>query len=479
MAAAHPPIGRAVRELEQQTSRSNTNLQNACDELESLFTSVARQLSNTVAAMSDALSAAEVRPHPPIHLTELTERLDLRGASTLTMRERKLLVAAPERMNVRRLERLLDASPTLARYAARTCFMYWPHYVREAWGAVYESVLHSRSRELQLPLFAVAGLSASELLARTVPGVETALAARLPSVDIVQAYEQLKMAWGVRDSWLLSSSVINAWLLRRLQRSESLDQPLQQILQHERLRALLLPQPRNAPGPTVRTNIEIQAQAVATFLAATFAGSALLSHASLAALTDWLLKSTFDDPRSPLRSQGWDEVNRLYEEGFRRLLASLCEQDLEMFFKHAMHEPDRHRFWLDYLSELERTGCVLDRGLRKRLDAKLQKLPALQGAIERTYPFSASSDVQAFYLVFRTVVVVEFSHSGNAAYVYPRALFENQIEQRIRKGLMEGASGLKLMRDAMHRILHHSSWQMDTATWLARQGVHARGRRTR
>lgn len=480
MTAPPTPVGCDFGKLEQNGSRSSSSIQAACDELEAVFFGVAKQVSDAVARVSNSLSAADVRVKPPIDLTELTNRLDQRGANALTMRERKVLIANPERVNAMRLARLLDASPALAQCAARTCFMYWPHYIREPWGVEYESILQAYSTKTQLSLLSGSRIPTYELLARKVPGAETALAARLSSAGLVDAYEQLKMQFGVRDSWLLSSSVMNAWLVARLQRGASLDEPLQQILVHERLRALMLPQAKDVAGPSVRTNITAQAQTIATFLGAAFSGSSLLAHRTLATLTDFLLKSTFDDPRSPLRSQGWEEVNRLYEEGFRRLLASLCEQDLDVFFKHAMHEPDRHRFWLDYLPELERTGCVLDRALRKRLDAKLHKLPELRGAIERTYPFSAASDVQAFYLVFRTLVVVEFSHSGNAAYVYPRVFFEKEIEHLIRKGTMGGASGLKKWpREAVHRIVHHNSWQMDTAAWLAREGVHARGRRTR
>ena len=141
-----------------------------------------------------------------------------------------------------------------------------------------------------------------------------------------------------------------------------------------------------------------------------------------------------------------------------------------------MHEPDRHDFWLRYLPELERTGYVLDSALRKRLDAKLLQRPELHGAIERVYPFRRTSDAQAFFLVFRQNVVVEFSHSGNAAYVYKREWFEMRLEQRIRKGLVENSYALKVMNDAAHRILHTRGWQNNTAAWLASEGVHARGR---
>jgi hypothetical protein len=65
-------------------------------------------------------------------------------------------------------------------------------------------------------------------------------------------------------------------------------------------------------------------------------------------------------------------------------------------------------------------------------ESKLGGVEELRGAIDRAHRFKGSSKVQAFYLVFSTLVVVEFSDTDNAAYVYSRDYFEKQIEPRIR-----------------------------------------------
>jgi hypothetical protein len=471
-------ISEVMRELEGLASRSATKLSAAADELRDVFTELDRKLARHAEQTSDATSHAELRARPAPNLDELSDRLERIGPEALTLRERKLLLAAPGRLAEQQLRKLLRTFPTLAPYAARTCFSVWPRYVREPWGAAYEAAIRDQAASSELKVLAAQPVSTAQLLSRAAPGGETALAHSLPRSSIELAYERLKLRIGVRDSWLLSSSALAAWLTASMRRGDALDESLRVILRHNRLRALLLPTARSAAGAAaaVRSHVTVQAQTVAAFLAAAYSEPQQLSKSSLAALTDYLLRSTFDDPRAALRSEGWNEVSRLYEPGFRRLLASLCEQDLEVFFKHAMHEPDRHEFWLRYLPELERTGCVLDTALRKRLDAKLLQRPELHGAIERAYPFRRTSDAQAFFLVFRQIVVVEFSHSGNAAYVYKREWFEKRLEQRIRKGLVEDSDALKVMNNAAHRILHTRGWQNNTAAWLASEGVHARGR---
>jgi hypothetical protein len=381
----------------------------------------------------DVVSMVELRPRPPINLDEVVLRLNRLGPTALSGRERKRLLAAPQRLTEDQLDKILLAYPGLTQHAARTCFTYWPAYVREPWGQMYEAAVRRHAQRSRLQLLAGHNLSLSAVMSRSAPPGDAALAAVLPSANLAEAYESLRSHLGVRDSWLLSSSVLTEWLTARLRRKAFFEDPVKVMLQHERVRALLLPPPRRgSAGPAVRSTMTTQAQTVATILAAAFSTPPLLGLSTLASLTDLLLKSTFDDPRSALRSEGWAEVRRLYEPGFKRLLAMLCEQDLQVFFDHAMNEPDRREFWLQYLHEIERTGCVLDPESRKRLESKLGGVEELRGAIDRAHRFKGSSKVQAFYLVFSTLVVVEFSDTDNAAYVYSREYFEKQIEPRIR-----------------------------------------------
>jgi hypothetical protein len=156
------------------------------------------------------------------------------------------------------------------------------------------------------------------------------------------------------------------------------------------------------------------------------------------------------------------------------MLSSLCEQDLEVFFNHAMNMPDRRTFWLRYLSEIERTGCVLNEKILKQLESKLRDTPELSGAIQRAYRFRHSSDTQAFFLVFANVVVVEFSDRNNAAYMYSREFFTKQLEPRIQSSQIENARELKRKEAFSSRILHHKGWQGEAPSILSDHGIHPR-----
>jgi hypothetical protein len=69
---------------------------------------------------------------------------------------------------------------------------------------------------------------------------------------------------------------------------------------------------------------------------------------------------------------------------------------------------------------------------------------------------------------------VEFSDTGNAAYVYERAYFEARVEPSIRKQTVDDESDLSSKAEAIQTVLHHKGWETKTADWLAAQGIHAR-----
>jgi hypothetical protein len=125
-------------------------------------------------------------------------------------------------------------------------------------------------------------------------------------------------------------------------------------------------------------------------------------------------------------------------------LVSLCEQDLSVFSQHAMNEPDRRTFWLRYLGSIERTGCVLDVDVRRRLHARLAEHAELSSAIDRVFVFSRRSNVQALFMLFAEHAVVEFSDIGNAAYVYKKQYFIEKMEPRFFRRVIEGVGYMKM-----------------------------------
>lgn len=109
---------------------------------------------------------------------------------------------------------------------------------------------------------------------------------------------------------------------------------------------------------------------------------------------------------------------------YQAFLEELIREDLDFFFDRAMKESARKEFWLRYLKSIRRTVCVLDPPAYQNLQRGKAALPVeLQAALARALKFHGGV-VSAFCLWFDGFVVVEFSHTGNAAYIYTRDDFE-------------------------------------------------------
>ncbi len=448
-------------------------------ELTERFAILKRHSVREAERVSDASARRELQT-PRLDLAALATRLGKDGPESLSRRELKNLISVPGYLSKGTLLATFKLHPSLMHDAVRTCLVHWPRYVSETWGAEYEA---SAVGFGEIPQRVVRGheLNLAALLARSQTTGADYIASRLPTSSLSDAYEFLRARVGVRDTWLFASSVLATWIFRRSLESSkaSIDDDIASILRDERLRALLLPPLRDAKSPPpVRSHTATQALVVATALAFGFTTAPRAQKPTLTALTTHLLSSTFLDPRDALRSEGWLEVARVNPHGFQQLLSSLCEQDLDLFFKHAMNEPDRRKFWLRYLASLERTACVLDRGLCQSLHDKLQGTPEAQGVLDRAYAFRGTSNVQAFILVFASIVVVEFSDNGNAAYIYTRDFFTKEIEPLLRSGKIDNFNGLKSPR-RKDRITHRGSWQSRAADLLATEGVHPRTRQDR
>ena len=421
-------------------------------------------------------AVVELRPRPVIDLRACVVKLREQGPAALSGRERRAVISHPGHVAARDAEKVLQLWPKMMRHLLRACLSDWYQFKGQPWGADYLDLICTFAESSGIPLLEKSPIGPRGTLSRDTPSGDAQMAASLPARSIVEVYHYLHEELGLRDSWLYTGQVLASWFQIQLSRNTPLGETLDAIYGHRRLRALLIPaDPHKGAGPAgVRVDPLTQAQVVATLLRAAFASQALLGQARLADLTSELFRSTFQDPRLPPLSHGWELVKQLAEPAFRRLLASLSEQDLEVFFSHAMNEPDRRKFWTSYLPQIERTGCVLDWDSQERLRAKLQASPELKGAITRSHRFKRASQVQAFFLVFQHVVVVEFSDNGNAAYVYEREYFEKAIEKSVRVGQCDAAPNLKVPAACLHKIRHQSGWQEKTAAWLSTRGIHSR-----
>jgi len=448
--------------------------------------SVGQHLSQIFAQATDRIReyalAVETR-QAEIELKTRREAIDLEaclrrmtqdGVEVLTPRERRSLLLHPDRVPARAAKQIIDAENESIRYVLRACLANWQQCLMEKWGQDYVNLLTSSAVRFPIP-FLEENPVALLALCRTSPTGDERLAEAIPvELSAAQAYDYLRQSLGLRDSWVYTGCVLASWLQVQVTHQRSIDDAFETIRRNARLKAHLLPNAaQESPPPGVRNDTLTRARAVSALLRAAFARPPQLSGKLFAELSEYLLGSSFGDPRIPPLDEGWQEVRASAPEPFRDFLASLCAQDLEVFFGHAMNAADRRRFWTRYLRSIERTGCVLDRGSQQRLKTKLQASAELKSAIARAYTFRRSSNVHAFFLVFPKVVVVEFSDVGNAAYVYRRKDFERKLEPAIREHSVESVRDLKKTEDHIHRITHQSSWEDATERWLSENGIHA------
>jgi hypothetical protein len=137
-----------------------------------------------------------------------------------------------------------------------------------------------------------------------------------------------------------------------------------------------------------------------------------------------------DDPRlgDPRRAK----ENRLkwidIREAETRVIEWLSQLDIKFFFDSVLpkgQDPHgRKQFWLKYVSAIKKSRPLLRREDKERLhrDLKEKGLKLVDaGAMDEW------STASAFLLDFGTLLVIEFSETGNACYVYRRNDVENVI----------------------------------------------------
>lgn len=240
------------------------------------------------------------------------------------------------------------------------------------------------------------------------------------------------------------------------------------------LASTLLPQATRAgapwffgPAPPPRSGSTIaRALFVAQALESMQSGRASLDDRFVGAL----LESELADPRVLPVSRGWSLVREAAPAAYETFLQSLIRDDLALFFEHAMHEPPRRDFWLHYLPSIRRTVCVMPSGIYRGLASRLATSDAkTRAALGRARQFT-SGDTSAFCLYFDRIVVVEFSKTGNAAYVYARSEFESRMEAQILDNQVLSLDDLK-ERERADRLSHRGAWERKAHEYLRGHGI--------
>ena len=176
------------------------------------------------------------------------------------------------------------------------------------------------------------------------------------------------------------------------------------------------------------------------------------------------------DPRLNRNQGNWRSVAK---EAQKRYLSWLAVETLQFFFDAIVPKNDENRrradFWLKYA---ERPGLIKDFQVALsdedvyRLRRSKQKMP--------DYARVTGGNTSAFLMVFeayqKEYVIIEFSETGNAAYVYERTEFETR-SINLRSTSFHLSYDLKRQYKARFRILHNTDWEYKASYHLAELGI--------
>ena len=290
---------------------------------------------------------------------------------------------------------------------------------------------------------------------------------------LVEFLNRSRLSW----RWELTAYVVQQWVLHR-RWAAGWSETLSIVFGTEEVRCALLPAKVGDVASRVRSTLKVHSNIVATLLEDGIKG-ALLPRPAFDKVIAYLLESRFGDPRVPPMSEAWQSVRERKPKAFAALLQLLVRDDLRFFFNIVQGNRERLEFWEEYLPTLQATLCVLDPAAYERVESPLRATanPALTGALSRVKRASGGgARVQAFCLFFMDIVVVEFSETGHAAYVYPRGVFEQRILPAVHAGV---TSTTELKQDSWvdWRIRHQSGWQERTRWEIRSREQDARRRR--
>ena len=137
---------------------------------------------------------------------------------------------------------------------------------------------------------------------------------------------------------------------------------------------------------------------------------------------------------------------------------------------------ERGQFWLRYLRQIRRTKSYLGADERNRLKplADGGSDDSYKRALKRAGRLNDAPGTSVFVLWFERVVIVEFSKTGNASYVYDRTGYQSL-------GLVEQPDVRDFKNQKLGtRMLHQGAWGEKFVTELNRRGIvpdTQRGRR--
>jgi len=469
----------AMQRLHQQVTEANTRAVSALATLEVGRQRVVGELQRVLTKIGWVAEARERKTDPEFHKRVL-EKCRAGKFDALSVREQRYAAKQFTEVSAACMQRLLHANPGNWPAFAQECFRRWGTFNRVSERAGYARLLCLAPESVRF-LHQLA--HPPDLVAASGPA---ALAKSLQAHDLDYARLALQQR-GFGMTWSFTSLVLANWVYLRSHDQHSFSMTWHAVMQDRTLEAMLLPPvagkatswfSAEARPARIRRSLDAYATFVAALIRAYYATGVEPAHWS--SFTENLLRSTFGDPRVALESKGWAKLKERDEPAYQRFLELLITEDITVFFDHAMKDPRRKAFWLQYLKSVRRTVCILDRSTHERLKRQLsgadQKLAA---AISRAHTFTAkTSGAHAFCLYFDSFVVVEFSETGNAAQIYSRDYFQKRFEHVVYADQCRDHTALKTpmaaqRRDGIgERILHVGpDWEANAQSSLRTIGI--------
>lgn len=179
------------------------------------------------------------------------------------------------------------------------------------------------------------------------------------------------------------------------------------------------------------------------------------------------------DPRLATYAPNW---RTMPQEARDKFLAWLAKETLQFFFDTLVPRNDENRrradFWIAYANK----GKIRDFQVAVS-DEDHYKIRTSRAKIIPNYSTISKGNASAFLMVFAgygtEYVIIEFSETGNAAYIYERTRFES-IGVTIRSYSFHLTDDLKRQDDAIDRIVHRDGrerWEKRASRQLAEQGI--------
>lgn len=456
---------RLVKALEANEARASSRTTRVEQTLRSLGTTL-QSILRKLNAREDSAVAPSGIDVQRVETLLAQGHFDLMDSREARFVARAFLHFAPEGVR-----KLLLARPHLLRTYVRSMLARWDASVDapERWRA-YANLVSEGAGDV------VAGpVSIRELVStRGARASARATAAK----SLVECLRRLTEEWRYSVSWGVTSCALVAWLDEAS--AGDLDASVGLLVgdpEQQALRALLLPRPLQAGQPVGPRGSEVaRATATAVILKSRFPEARSIRRETFARVEPILLDGEFGDPRLVNVSNAWSRVERSVPSAYRAFVESLVREDLAFFFRHAMREKAREKFWLGYVSQIRRTYCVLDPGVFGRLQQQLASAePSLQGTIRRASRTKARREdgTSAFCLFFDDIVVVEFSVLGNAAYVYKRDFFETHFLPKLVSHSLYTPATLKAPQQAVYRLVHSRAWEMEMFRKLLAMGIRS------